>query len=137
MRQILASPLGHSFVAVRENSRRLEFLGVRTGMLVWLSFAISGFVTALAGSLSALLNNFTSPLDLHYTLSGTFVIICVLGGMRSFWGPFIGAAIYVVMQDYVSSITENWMSVIGLMFMAIVLFFPRGLLGFLPRRRSA
>ena len=134
---VLRSPLGHSFVATRENSRRLEFLGVRTNNLVWISFAISGFIVALAGSLNAMLDNFTSPMDLHWTLSGDFVIICVLGGMRSFWGPFIGATIYVVMQDYVSSIMQNWMTVIGLMFMLVVLFFPRGLLGFLPRRRSA
>jgi len=135
--RILASPLGHSFVAVRENSRRLEFLGVRVGRLVWISFAISGFITALAGSLDAMLNNFTSPPDLDWTLSGIFVILCVLGGMRSFWGPFLGATIYVVMQNYVSSMTQNWMSVIGLMFMLVVLFFPRGLMGFVPRRRTA
>jgi len=135
--RILSSPLGHSFVAVRENSRRLEFLGVRGGRLIWIAFAISGFVTALAGSLDSMLNNFTSPLDLNWTLSGIFVILCVLGGMRSFWGPFLGAAIYVVMQDYASSITQNWMSIIGLMFMLVVLFFPRGLLGFIPQRRTA
>ena len=134
---LLRSPLGHSFVAVRENARRLEFLGVNVERLVWISFAISGFITALAGSLEALLNNFTSPLELQWQLSGDFVIICVLGGMRSFWGPFVGAIIYVVVQDYVSSVTQNWMTVIGLIFVLAVLFFPRGLLGFLPRRRSA
>ena len=134
---VLNSPLGHAMVGARENSRRLEFLGVRVERLTWIAFAISGFVTALAGSMSALLNNFTSPLDLHWTLSGYFVIICVLGGMRNFWGPFLGAVIYVLMQDYASSLTKNWMSIIGLMFMLVVLFFPRGLLGFLRQRRSA
>ncbi|MGH8230040.1 MAG: branched-chain amino acid ABC transporter permease, partial [Steroidobacteraceae bacterium] len=82
-------------------------------------------------------NNFTSPLELQWQLSGIFVIICVLGGMRNFWGPFVGAIIYVAVQDYVSSVTQNWMTVIGLIFVLAVLFFPRGLLGFLPRRRSA
>ncbi|MGH7103888.1 MAG: branched-chain amino acid ABC transporter permease [Acetobacteraceae bacterium] len=134
--RILNSPLGHSFVAVRENARRLEFLGVKVERLVWISFAISGFITALAGALEAMLNNFTSPLELNWILSGDFVIICVLGGMRNFWGPFVGAIIYVVVQDYVSSVTQNWMTVIGLIFVLAVLFFPRGLLGFLPRRRS-
>ncbi|MGH7051891.1 MAG: branched-chain amino acid ABC transporter permease, partial [Acetobacteraceae bacterium] len=134
---LLRSPLGHSFVAVRENARRLEFLGVNVARLVWISFGISGFITALAGSLEGLLNNFTSPLELQWQLSGIFVIICVLGGMRNFWGPFVGAIIYVAVQDYVSSVTQNWMTVIGLIFVLAVLFFPRGLLGFLPRRRSA
>ncbi|MGH7106496.1 MAG: branched-chain amino acid ABC transporter permease [Acetobacteraceae bacterium] len=134
---LLRSPLGHSFVAVRENARRLEFLGVNVARLVWISFAISGFITGLAGALEAMLNNFTSPLELQWQLSGIFVIICVLGGMRNFWGPFVGAIIYVAVQDYVSSVTQNWMTVIGLIFVLAVLFFPRGLLGFLPRRRSA
>ena len=60
--------------------------------------------------------------------------MAVLGGMRSFWGPLIGASIFVVLQDYVSSMTENWMSFIGLFFVLVVLFFPRGILGILARR---
>jgi branched-chain amino acid transport system permease protein len=60
--------------------------------------------------------------------------MAVLGGMRSFWGPLIGAAIFVVLQDYVSSHTENWMSFIGLFFVLVVTFFPRGVLGIIKRR---
>ena len=60
--------------------------------------------------------------------------MAVLGGMRSFWGPLIGAAIFVVLQDYVSSQTENWMSFIGLFFVLVVLFFPRGVLGIIRRK---
>ncbi|MGH7070257.1 MAG: branched-chain amino acid ABC transporter permease [Acetobacteraceae bacterium] len=133
---VLASPLGHSFVAVRENQRRLEFLGVRVERLVWISFAIGGLICGLAGGLQSLLNSFTSPLNLNWLLSGNFAIMCLLGGMRNFWGPFIGAIIFVVVQDYVSTWTNNWMTVIGLLFILCVLFFPRGILGFLKRRRS-
>lgn len=131
---VLNSPLGHTFVAIRENQRRLRFLGLTIGLYIWIAFAISGFVAALAGSLYALLNNFTSPADLNWILSGDFVIICVLGGMRTFWGPLLGALIYVVAQDYLSSITVNWMSFIGAIFILAVLFFPWGLLGFFQRR---
>jgi branched-chain amino acid transport system permease protein len=137
IRTILASPLGHCFVAVRENARRLRFLGISVERQLWISFAISGFITALAGGLYALLNNFTSPLDLYWTQSGNLVIIAVLGGMRQFWGPLLGAAIFVVAQDYVSTVTVNWMSFIGLIFVLAVLFFPKGLLGSLPRRARA
>ena len=73
---------------------------------------------------------------MHYSLSGYFVIMCVMGGMRTFWGPLLGAAVFVVLQDYVSSMTVNWMSIIGTIFILVVLFFPRGLLGML-RRASA
>jgi branched-chain amino acid transport system permease protein len=60
--------------------------------------------------------------------------MAVLGGMRSFWGPLIGAAVFVALQDYVSSQTENWMSIIGLFFVLVVLFFPRGVMGTFRRR---
>jgi branched-chain amino acid transport system permease protein len=92
---------------------------------------------SMAGTLYALLNNFADPKGLHYTQSGDFVIMAVLGGMRSFWGPLLGAAVFVVLQDYLSSVTTNWQSLIGLMFVVVVLFFPRGLLGFLQRKSQA
>ena len=60
--------------------------------------------------------------------------MAVLGGMRSFWGPLIGAAIFVTLQDYLSSQTENWMSFVGLFFILVVLFFPRGVLGAIGRK---
>ena len=60
--------------------------------------------------------------------------MAVLGGMRRFWGPLIGAAIFVVLQDYMSSQTENWKSFVGLFFVLVVLFFPRGVLGMIRRK---
>jgi len=134
---VLNAPLGHTFVAIRENHRRLTFLGVRTQRYIAISFAISGFVAALAGGLDALLDNFASPNLLNYGLSGDFLIIAVLGGMRNFWGPLVGAVIFVMVRDYVSSITNNWMTVIGLVFIGSVLFFPMGILGFFNRKSSS
>jgi branched-chain amino acid transport system permease protein len=80
------------------------------------------------------LNNFADQRGLHYSQSGDFVMMAVMGGMRSFWGPLLGAAVFVVLQDYLSSVTVNWMSLFGMLFVAIVLFFPRGLLGFIRRK---
>jgi branched-chain amino acid transport system permease protein len=134
MAALLRSPLGRTLIAIRENERRARFLGIPVERHIWISFVISGGFAALAGTLYALLSNFTDPRSLHWTLSGNFVIMAVLGGMRSFWGPLIGAAIFVVLQDYVSSHTENWMSFIGLFFVLVVTFFPRGVLGIIKRR---
>jgi branched-chain amino acid transport system permease protein len=134
---VLQSPLGHTWVAIRENRRRIEFLGVRVERYVWAAFAIAGTITAFAGTLNAMLFNFTSPQDLHWILSGNFVIMIVLGGMRSFFGPLIGVIIFVVAQDYLSSVTGNWMTFIGLIFVVIVLAFPRGVLGIFKRRAEA
>jgi branched-chain amino acid transport system permease protein len=134
---LLRSPFGRSLLAIRENERRARFLGIAVERHIWLSFSISCFFTALAGSLYALLNNFADPLGLNYTMSGNIVMITVMGGMRAFWGPLIGAVLFVALQDYVSSMTTNWMFFVGLTFVLVVLFFPRGLMGMLQRRSGA
>lgn len=130
---LLASPFGRTLLAIRENERRARFLGIPIERHVWMSFSISCAFTALAGALYALLNNFADPMGLHYSLSGEIVIMAVMGGMRAFWGPLIGAAVFVLLQDYISSMTVNWMSFVGLIFVLVVLFFPRGILGMLQR----
>ena len=134
MKLLLASPFGRTLLAIRENERRARFLGIPVDLHIWISFVVSCLFVSLAGTLYALLNNFTDPRALRWDQSGNFVIMVVLGGMRSFWGPLIGAAIFVVLQDYVSSHTENWMSFIGLFFVVVVLFFPRGVIGVLRRK---
>jgi branched-chain amino acid transport system permease protein len=133
---LLASPFGRTLIAIRENQRRAQFLGIAVDKHIWLSFSISCFFASTAGALYALLNNFADPTALNYTVSGEIVIMVVMGGMRNFWGPLVGAAIYVVLQDYISSMTQNWMSFIGLLFVLVVMFFPSGILGMLKRRAT-
>jgi branched-chain amino acid transport system permease protein len=134
---ILRSPFGRTMIAIRENARRARFLGIPVDRHIWIAFTLSCFFMAFAGALYALVNNFADPRGLHYSQSGDFVMMAVMGGMRSFWGPLLGAAVFVVLQDYLSSVTVNWMSFVGMLFIAIVLFFPRGLLGFIGRRKQA
>jgi branched-chain amino acid transport system permease protein len=134
MNFILRSPFGRTMVAIRENERRARFLGIPVERTIWIAFTLSCFFMGFAGSLYALVNNFADPHGLHYSQSGDFVMMAVMGGMRNFWGPLLGAAVFVVFQDYLSSITVNWMSFVGLLFVLVVLFFPRGLLGFVERK---
>jgi branched-chain amino acid transport system permease protein len=133
---LLASPFGRSLIAIRENERRARFLGIPVNWHIWLAWTISCGLTGLAGALYALLNNFVDPRALHYSQSGDLVLMAILGGMRSFWGPLLGAAIFVVLQDFLSSRTENWMSLVGIFFVLVVLFFPRGILGMVARRST-
>ena len=133
---VLRSPFGRTLLAIRENERRARFLGIPVERHVWGAFVVSALFAALAGGLYALLNNFTDPRALRWDQSGNFVIMAVLGGMRSFWGPLVGAAVFVLLEDFVSSRTQNWMSFVGLAFVLVVLFFPRGVLG-MVRRRAA
>ena len=134
---ILRSPFGRTMIAIRENEDRARFLGIPVEFHIWIAFALSCFFVAFAGSLYALLNNFADPKGLHYSQSGDFVMMAVMGGMRTFWGPLLGAAVFVIVQDHLSSVTVNWMSFVGLLFVMVVLFFPRGLLGFIRRRGRA
>jgi branched-chain amino acid transport system permease protein len=131
---ILRSPFGRTMIAIRENERRARFLGIPVDRHIWIAFTLSCLFMGYAGALYAMVNNFADPRGLHYSQSGDFVMMAVMGGMRSFWGPLLGAAVFVVLQDYLSSVTVNWMSFVGMLFVAIVLFFPRGLLGFIRRK---
>ena len=133
---LLSSPFGRTLLAIRENERRARFLGIPVDRHIWASWVISCLFVSAAGALYALLNDFVDPRALRWDQSGNFVIMAVLGGMRSFWGPLIGAAIFIVLQDYVSSATQNWMSFIGLFFVLVVLFFPRGVLGIIERKAT-
>jgi len=137
MAWLLRSPFGRTLIAIRENERRARFLGIPVDQHIWIAWTISCCCVSVAGALYALLNNFVDPRALYWTQSGDFVIMAVLGGMRSFWGPLIGAAIFVVLQDYLSSQTQNWMSFVGLFFVLVVLFFPRGVLGIIRRRLAS
>jgi len=131
---LLRSPFGRTLLAIRENERRARFLGIPVDRHIWMSWVISCFFVSTAGCMYAMLSNFIDPRAIRWDQSGNFVIMAVLGGMRSFWGPLIGAAIYLVLQDFISSHTENWMSFIGAFFVLIVLFFPRGVLGIFRRK---
>jgi branched-chain amino acid transport system permease protein len=137
MGYILQSPFGRTMIAIRENERRARFLGIAIERHIWIAFSLSCFFMGFAGALYALVNNFADPRGLHYSQSGDFVIMAVMGGMRNFWGPLLGAAVFVALQDYLSSLTVNWMSFVGLLFVLVVLFFPRGLLGFVRPKAAA
>ena len=100
MAKLLSSPFGRTLIAIRENERRARFLGVPIELHIWLSFVISCLFVSVAGALYALLNNFCDPRALRFDLSGNLVIMAVLGGMRSFWGPLIGAAIFVATPGF-------------------------------------
>lgn len=127
---LLESPFGRSLMAIRENERRARFLGINVELHIWISFVISAMFCGLAGGMLALLDNFVNPRDLRFDLSGVFVLMAVMGGMRSFWGPLLGAAIFQWLREVLSSHTPNWQTYIGIVFVLVVLFFPRGILGF-------
>lgn len=127
------SPLGRAFLALRENPLRARFLGLKIERYLYGAFVLSATVVGVAGSLLAMLINFAQPSMLHWTTSGELVMMAFLGGRYRFFGPLLGAALFRVMEELLSSVTEEWMLFLGALFIFAVLFFPGGLAD-LPRR---
>ena len=132
--RLLASPFGAVIEAVRENEARAAACGYDVARTKLLVFVLSAAICGLAGALRAL-HLSVVPIDsLHYLLSGQAVMMCLLGGMGTFFGPFIGAGLFLTLEDVVTSVTTHWMAVVGAVFMVFVLFFPAGVWGTLMKR---
>jgi branched-chain amino acid transport system permease protein len=129
LNRVLQSPFGHVLQAVRENEHRAKSCGYETTNVRWLAFILSGAISGLAGSLYALYLHFVGIETMYYTTSGQVIMMTLLGGMGSFIGPFIGAGVFLYLEDVLSAITPNWMIFLGVVFVLCVLFFPSGIWG--------
>ena len=127
--RILNSPFGAAIEAIRENETRARACGYDVERTKLLSFTLSGLICALAGTMSAL-HLAIVPLDtLHYHTSGMIVMMTLLGGAGSFFGPFVGALAFLLMEDVISLWTSHWQIVVGAVFILFVLFLPKGIWG--------
>ncbi len=127
--RLLASPFGAVLEAIRENEERAKACGYDVARTKLVVFIISGAICGLAGALNALHLSIVPIETLHYTTSGQAVMMALLGGMGTFFGPFIGAATFLLIQDVASSMTNHWQLFVGMIFIGFVLFFPRGIWG--------
>ena len=134
MSRILASPFGAVIEAVRENEIRARASGYDVTKTRLLTFVLSGGFCGLAGALQALHLSIVPIEILHYETSGLVVMIALLGGMGTFFGPMIGAAVFLVLENVVSVWTVHWQLIVGAIFIACVLFFPAGIWGTLIAR---
>jgi branched-chain amino acid transport system permease protein len=127
--RVLNSPFGAVIEAIRENEKRTAACGYDVARAKLLVFVLSAAICGLAGALRALHLSIVPIDSLHYLQSGQAVMMCLLGGMGSFFGPFVGAAVFLFLEDVATSFTSRWMAVVGVIFMVFVLFFPRGIWG--------
>jgi branched-chain amino acid transport system permease protein len=127
--RILHSPFGKTIQGIKENERRIEFLGYNAKKYRLLSFVLSGTFAGLAGSLYAIHLRFAFPQTLHWTMSGEVLIMTLIGGMNNFFGPMLGAFIFLMLRDMISAFTERWMIIVGSIFIFFVMASPEGLLG--------
>ena len=124
-----ASPVGATLVAIRENEQRAKFLGYPTDRYKLVAFVASATITGLAGVLLAFLNRITSAEPMSVAFSGELLAMVVIGGMRSFLGPALGAFFFIMFREYLSTVTGNWLLFFGLLFVGFVMFSPDGLVG--------
>jgi branched-chain amino acid transport system permease protein len=121
--------MGQTVLLMRENEERMKFLGYNTNVSRLILFVFTGFLAGLAGSFYALFFQFTSITAISIDMSTTVVLMVIIGGTRSFMGPILGACVYIYLQDFLSDITDRWPFIMGLIFIFMILYVPRGLSG--------
>lgn len=124
------SPLGSVLYAIKQNELRAKYLGYNAPFFKWLSIIISGAFGGLAGALHAMLTHGAFADAIHWSRSGDVVMMVLVGGgLTNFFGPVLGAFIFIALRDIFSTITEHWYLFYGLLIVFIILFMPEGILG--------
>ena len=126
--RVVNSPFGRVLRAIHDNEERVEFLGYPVRVYKRRAFVLSGMIGGLAGTLFALLR-FIDPAVLHWFTSAEALVMTLLGGMGTLYGPILGAIAFLFSRDLLSSYTEHWRLILGLVFVVFVIFFPEGLVG--------
>jgi len=137
---LVHSPFGLSLRGVRSNEARLTALGYRTGLHRYLAWVIAVFFAGVAGVLYIFVNSLISPTTMAFSADGFLVVMVVLGGLGSIWGPALGALVIVLFQQELSTYVSRWQTVMGLTLIAVVVLSPGGFWGLVRaagRRRDA
>jgi branched-chain amino acid transport system permease protein len=129
MWRITASPFGLHLRAIRENAGKAAYVGVQIFRMRLAAFVISAVYGGIGGAILAVTTGLADPELAYWTHSGNLVFMAVLGGSGTFPGPAIGALIFVVLQDFVMSVTQYWRFVMGAVLVLLVVFMPQGLSG--------
>jgi branched-chain amino acid transport system permease protein len=127
--RLVGSRFGRVLQGCRQNERRLEGIGYRTFTYKLVAFVVAGAIAGAAGVLLAMSQQFVSPADLSWTRSGELVIMLVLGGVGTLFGPIFGAALYVILELVLGSWTTHWQIIFGPIFVFFVLFARGGIAG--------
>jgi branched-chain amino acid transport system permease protein len=128
-RALVGSPFGRALQAIRENERRFASLGRDPRPFKLVVFVVAAFFAGLAGALFAPFRGFASPEVMFWVLSGQALMMVITGGIGTLVGPVLGAMVFILIQEVLSSYTEHWMIFAGLVFVLMVIFLPGGLVG--------
>jgi len=123
------SRIGQIAAAVRDNEERARFIGHDTAIPPAVVYAIAAFLAALAGVLQATYNGYIAPQMFHWSLSGTALIMAVVGGAQFIVGPAIGAVCFFFLKDFAGRFAEFWPAIVGTVLVAVTLLMPQGMVG--------
>jgi len=126
---VVHSAFGRTLAATRENQHRAEFVGVNFRRIRLVAFTVSGTFSGIAGALFALFNRSVFSETAWWTQSAEVLIMTILGGVNSFIGPVIGAAALIGLDWIITDYTEYWPTVLGVILLIVLFFFPQGLVG--------
>jgi len=129
LRQIVNSQFGHALIGIRENETRLRAIGYNTTRFKLAAFVIAGLFAGVAGVLYAGFNRFVSTGELYWTASGQVLIMVIIGGAGTLVGPVLGAALILILQNMVSSATDRWPTILGVIFILFVFAARYGVMG--------
>jgi branched-chain amino acid transport system permease protein len=131
---LMRTPFGNTVRAVKGNEERASFLGYNVNRSKLLIFTLSAGFAGVAGSLFAVFQDFVATSAISMGMSTEVLFMAFLGGTGSFFGPILGAAIFVYFTDWISSLTEHWEFILGVLFIILVLYFHQGFIGLIPAR---
>jgi branched-chain amino acid transport system permease protein len=134
MWKIIRSPFGSVLQGIRDNPVRSEMIGINVRRHQLLALVLAGFFAGVAGSLFVVVDNTVFPDMLFWTLSLEIVIMCLLGGWFTFLGPMLGAAVIIALRTFVSTYTDYWALVLGIIMMLVIFFLPNGILGYVEEK---
>jgi branched-chain amino acid transport system permease protein len=126
---LVRSPFGMTLMGVRESESRMRALGYNVWLHKYLAFVISGAFAGFAGVFWAYYNGFVSPIDVQLVTSVETLLMVALGGPGTLAGPALGAALIVFLKNFVSVYTKRWLLILGAVYIGVILFAPRGVLG--------
>jgi len=133
--RIIRSRFGNVLSGIRQSEKRMAAIGLPVNSYKLVAFIISGMGCGLAGALMANFLRFASPDMLHWTKSGELMVMVILGGVGTLFGPFLGAAVFIVLESLLSSWTENWQLGLGVILLFVVLYTQGGVQALLGRLR--
>ncbi|MGH8612963.1 MAG: branched-chain amino acid ABC transporter permease [Gammaproteobacteria bacterium] len=126
---IVRSHFGRSLLGIRENELRMQVLGYNVWLHKYIVFIIAGALAGISGVLYVYYNGYVGPAYLSVVMSAMCLIMVVLGGAGTFFGPTVGSVIIVLLENVVSAYTQRWLFVLGAVYVAVTLFAPNGVLG--------